>query len=323
MKQDRFLFIIAKMMSAFLIAGMFFVCKNPAATNILKSINVNNALSDTFAIYRTSSRTILEEIRNSAISPPAQKKEAPVFNAEVVNELENETQPEAPVYETQTEYHNSGDFINYDNVLIKNHTKYETNIKTLMEGYTPPKKKKEPQILILHTHATEGFADQKTSRTTDTNKNVVKIGLALEKSLEKKGFNVLHDIVLHDYPDYNQSYKNSLSTINWYLENYPTVDIVLDIHRDAIVTKDGKRTKLTYNYKGKKYAQLMLVSGTNQGGLTHQNWQENLKFATGLQAVANKMYEGLMRPIDLRIERFNGHVTKNALIHGIRAFEIR
>ena len=58
----------------------------------------------------------------------------------------------------------------------------------------------------------------------------------------------------------------------------------------------------------------MLVSGTNQGGLDHENWQENLKFAIGLQAVSNKMYKGLMRPIELRVERFNGHLTPNTLI---------
>ena len=125
---------------------------------------------------------------------------------------------------------------------------------------------------------------------------------------------MLHDIVLHDYPNYNGSYKNSLKTAEWYLEHYPEIDIVFDIHRDAIVTEKGERTKLTYNHKGQKYAQLMIVTGTNQGGLTHHNWQENLKFAIGLQGVANKMYDGLMRPIDLRAERFNGHVTKNALI---------
>jgi stage II sporulation protein P len=204
--------------------------------------------------------------------------------------------------------------LNSDNVLIKNHTSYQVDAEKLMEGYSPPKKKKEPQILILHTHATEGFADQKSSRTTDTEKNVVKIGDALEKALEKKGFNVLHDIVLHDFPDYNSSYKNSLATANWYLEHYPEIDIVFDIHRDAIVDEKGSRTKLTYNYKNKKAAQLMIVSGTNQGGLSHNDWQENLKFAIGLQAKANELYSGLMRPIDLRVERFNGHVTKNALI---------
>ena len=58
----------------------------------------------------------------------------------------------------------------------------------------------------------------------------------------------------------------------------------------------------------------MLVSGTNEGGLKHDNWQENLKFAIGLQAVGNSMYDGLFRPIDLRVERFNEHVTNNALI---------
>ncbi len=312
MKQDRFWDILAKLLSFFVITGVFFVCKNPATCHIFKNINVEKAISDTFSVYRTSPKTFLDQLKNAAITTP--KSEAPVFNPEVINELENENQEPEPVYETQVKYYNSGDFINYDDVLIKNHTKYEINAESLMEGYKPPNKKKSPQILIIHTHATEGFADQTTSRTTDTEKNVVKIGTVLEKHLEEKGFNVLHDIVLHDYPDYNGSYKNSLKTLEWYLEYYPEIDIVLDIHRDAIVTADGNRTKLTYNLQNKKAAQLMIVAGTNQGGLTHDNWRENLKFAIGLQAVANKMHDGLMRPIDLRVERFNGHITNNALI---------
>ena len=311
-KQERFFDILAKLLSFFVITGVFFMCKNPKTHHIFKNINVEKAISDTFSVYRTSSNTFLDELKSTAIT--TQKSQAPVFNPEVVNEFENQEQSPEPVYETQVKYYNSGDFINYDDVLIKNHTKHEINAESLMEGYTPPKKKKSPQILIVHTHATEGFSDQATSRTTDTEKNVVKIGSVLEKYLEEKGFNVLHDIVLHDYPNYNGSYKNALKTIEWYLEHYPEINIVLDIHRDAIVTADGNRTKLTYNYNGKKAAQLMVVTGTNQGGLTHENWRENLKFAIGLQGVANKMYDGLMRPIDLRVERFNGHVTNNALI---------
>ena len=311
MNRDRIAYILAKLLSASVIAGVFFVCKNPIGATLVKSINADKALSLTFSAYRTSHISILDEIKTPALPAEPQKQ---VFNPEVVNELENQEQSPAPVYETQVKYYNSGDFINYQDVLIKNHTDKSIDVSELMENYIPPKKKSAPQILIIHTHATEGFADQPTSRTTDTEKNVVKIGSHLENLLEKKGFNVLHDIVLHDYPNYNGSYKNALKTAEWYLEHYPEIDIVFDIHRDAIVTEKGERTKLTYNHKGKKCAQLMLVSGTDQGGLTHPTWQENLKFAIGLQAVANKMYDGLMRPIDLRIERFNGHITKNALI---------
>ena len=311
MKQDSLAYMLAKILSASVIMGVFFVCKNPSMVHLLKSIDTNHALSKTFSVYRTSTTSFLDELKAPAIPV---RQEEPVFNPQVVNELEEENQPQEPVYQEQIESDNSVALINYEDVTIKNHTNKEFDVLKLMENYAPPKKKDAPQILIIHTHATEGFADQPTSRTTDTEKNVVKIGSYIEELLEKKGFNVLHDIVLHDYPNYNQSYKNSLDTANWYLEHYPEIDIVFDIHRDAILDEKGNRTKLTYTHKNKKYAQLMLVSGTDQGGLTHESWQENLKFAIGLQAVANKMYNGLMRPIDLRVERFNGHLTKNALI---------
>lgn len=314
MKNNKGLDFIVRALSITVIICVFFMCKNTSLLPFAQNMDMNKSLNDTFTAFRSEYATFLEEVKNLAIPKPEQHKKE-VFNPEAVpNELEDEAQIPEPVYEKQVKYYNSGDFISYDSVLIKNHTQKIFDVTDLMKDYKPPEKKKNPQILILHTHATEGFADQPTSRTADNEKNVVKIGSYLEELLEEKGFNVLHDIKLHDYPNYNGSYVNALKTSEWYLEHYPEIEIVLDVHRDAIVSDDGKRTKLTFNHGGQKAAQLMLVAGTDEGGLKHDNWQENLKFAIGLQGVANSMYDGLFRPIDLRVERFNEHVTNNALI---------
>lgn len=314
MNNNKGLDFLVRTFSITAIICTFFICKNTSLLPFAQNIDIEKSLGSTFTVYRKVHTTFLDEIKNLAISPPKVQK-TEVFNPETVpNELTDQTQSPEPVYEKQIKYYNSGDFISYDSVLIKNHTSKNFDVTELMKDYKPPSKKSKPQILILHTHATEAFADQPTSRTTDNEKNVVKIGSYLEQLLEEKGFNVLHDIKLHDYPNYNGSYVNALKTANWYLEHYDGIEIVFDVHRDAIVSQDGKRTKLTFNHEGKKAAQLMLVAGTNEGGLTHDSWQENLKFAIGLQAVANSMYDGLFRPIDLRVERFNEHVTNNALI---------
>lgn len=314
MKNNQGFDIFARALSITVIVCAYFFCKNTAGLPFAQKIDVNESLKNTFAVFRSSNETFLDEIKNLALARK-EKQDEEVFNPQTVpNELEDQNQSSEPIYEKQVKYYNSGDFISYDSVLIKNHTKKIIDITSLMKNYKPPERKKQPQILILHTHATEGFADQPTSRTTDNEKNVVKIGSYLEELLEKKGFNVLHDIKLHDYPNYNGSYVNALKTAQWYLEHYQGIEIVLDIHRDAIVTEDGGRTKLIFNHEGEKAAQLMIVAGTDEGGLKHDNWQENLKFAIGLQGIANSMYDGLMRPIDLRVERFNEHVTPNSLI---------
>ena len=125
---------------------------------------------------------------------------------------------------------------------------------------------------------------------------------------------MLHDTTYHDYPNYNGSYANSLKTVESYLAKYPSIDIVLDIHRDGIETEDGQKMAVKTEIDGVSYAKLMIVAGTDACGLYHPLWQENLKFAAMLQQTLNGFSESLMRPLNLRYERFNQHLTKNSLI---------
>ena len=255
--------------------------------------------SDLFS-FAADTLTAPEKIR-AAISPKMQIEEgAP----------DTET---AKIEETQITYKKES-LPDYKNVSVKNHTQYALDLSSLMQGYAPPKKNKDkPQILILHTHATEAFADC-DNRTTDNQKNMVAVGNVFAESLTKRGFNVLHDTTQHDYPNYNGSYVNSLKTVEWYLKTYPSIEIIFDLHRDGIVKEDGTKVKIATDYNGQKVAQLMLVVGTNAGGLDHPNWQENLKFAAGLQSAASALCDTIMRPIDLRTERFNQHKSKCAVI---------
>ena len=103
------------------------------------------------------------------------------------------------------------------------------------------------------------------------------------------------------------------------MENYGSIDIVLDVHRDAVERKDNSKVKVVSNQKGKKAAQVMFVVGTDECGLSHPNWRENLSLAVGLSAVGEKLYPNFFRPIDLRTERFNQHITKGSLIVEIGA----
>lgn len=210
-----------------------------------------------------------------------------------------------------------------DKILIKNETQYEINTRELLnERLGLDMSKAGPKVLIVHTHGSESYTAEgkefyiegSGDRNTDTQFNVVYVGDKMTEVFEKAGIEVIHDRSMHDQPSYNGSYASSLAAIEKYTGEYPSIQVVLDIHRDAIVYQDGTKAKVATEIDGESVAQLMFVVGTNEGGLTHDNWRENLKFGVKLQNAINKKYPSLMRGINLRRERFNGHMTKGSLI---------
>ena len=172
-----------------------------------------------------------------------------------------------------------------------------------------------PQILIVHTHATEAYTpegeDQYEStddyRTLDTTRSVVQVGQALADALEGYGLQVLHERELYDYPSYNGSYARSGAAIEAYLADYPTIQIVIDLHRDALGTADTVYKTVT-DQEGVTAAQMMFVMGSD-GSLSYPAWRENLAFAMGLQGLAQAQYPGLMRPTELCAYRYNQQLT--------------
>lgn len=210
-----------------------------------------------------------------------------------------------------------------ENILVKNETQYSVNTKEMLkEKLGINISGSGPKVLILHTHGSESYTEEGKDfyiegagdRNTDTRFNVVYVGDKMTEIFEKAGIEVIHDRTMHDQPSYNGSYASSLKSAERYIEEYPSIQIVLDIHRDAIVYGDGTKAKTVTEIDGKQTAQLMFVIGTDAGGLTHDNWRENLKFAVKLQNEINKKYPSLMRGINLRRERFNGHTTKGSII---------
>ena len=213
--------------------------------------------------------------------------------------------------------------IGSENILVKNETQYSVNTKDLLkEKLGLDMTVSGPKVLIIHTHGSESYTEEGKEfyiegtgdRNTDTSFNVVRVGDKITEVFEKAGIEVIHDRKMHDQPSYNGSYASSLKSAERFIEEYPSIQVVLDIHRDAIVYADGTKAKTVTEIDGEKTAQLMVVVGTNEGGLMHDNWRENLKFAVKLQNEINKKYPDLMRGINLRRERFNGHLTKGSLI---------
>lgn len=203
----------------------------------------------------------------------------------------------------------------YGNVKIKNQTTYNLTEDVLR----PDIKIDNKNILIFHTHSCESYTPSEkfpyiqtgNYRTTDLNYTVTRVGTELEKYLKEYNLNVVHNMSYHDYPSYNGSYTNSLKTVESMLQTTPS-DIIIDLHRDAI----GSRPDYAPTVKiGEDYAaQIMFVIGTNQGGLLHPNWNQNLKFAVKVQEKAEEMYPGLFKPIMLTTSRYNQHTGKFANI---------
>ena len=170
-----------------------------------------------------------------------------------------------------------------------------------------------PSVLIVHTHATEGYAGTEGYRSLDETENMVAVGAEVARVLEAGGISVIHDKTYHDHPDYDGSYGAARSTIQKYLTQYPTIAMVLDIHRDASDATSGQLiTSATVG--GQKSAQLMMVVGTDARGNYHPKWQENLSLALKLSALLEQENPGICRPINLRSERFNMDLTAGSLL---------
>ncbi len=207
-----------------------------------------------------------------------------------------------------------------DGIYINNQTNKSVDIPSLLNKDLDLSLSSEPNVLIVHTHTTESYTPSalynysptETDRTTDFNYNMASVGEVIANILKEKGINVIHDKTINDNP-YSKSYSNSLKLVKAYIEKYPSIKFVIDVHRDAIVTKEGLKMRPVTTFD-KSSSQIMLVIGTNESGLNHPSWQTNLSFALKLQHKMNSLYPSLARPINLRRERFNQHTAPYAFI---------
>lgn len=178
----------------------------------------------------------------------------------------------------------------------------------------------EPTVLILHTHATESYSRRgenykETSawRTLDEDYNMLALGELVAGILEENGISVLHDKSMHDYPSYSGSYTRARKTLRQLLKEYPGIQLVLDLHRDASGGETGQmRTRAEID--GETSAQLMVVIGTN-----HERYEENLSIGLKLHTLLEQQVPGIMRPLQLRQQRFNQDLNSGALLIEIGA----
>lgn len=206
-------------------------------------------------------------------------------------------------------------------VQVQSFCGYEADVPTWLEKPLQWDLQQEgPTVLILHSHATESYENtenyQESSRyrTRDENYNVVSVGDALVQHLEVRGISALHDRRLHDYPSYSDAYNNSRTAAREHLEQYPSIQLVLDLHRDSVTDASGNQVRYTVETARGTAARLMLVVGTDAGGLSHASWPENMSLAVKFHAQLEKLCPGICRPISFRSQRFNQDLSAGALL---------
>ncbi len=204
-------------------------------------------------------------------------------------------------------------------IEIKNETSYVIDTASML-SQKPTLSSVSPKVLIVHTHGSESYTPSSTYnykqtgnyRTGDTNFNMIRVGKQLAKAIESEGIEVIHDTSINDYPSYNDSYNKTGKIIEKHLSADKDIAMVLDIHRDAL-GDENNIVRLATDIGSKKAAQVMIVCGTDTN-LDNPYWKQNLSLALYIQQNIEKNYPGLMRPVNIRKERFNMHLTKGSLL---------
>ena len=204
----------------------------------------------------------------------------------------------------------------FGNVYINNGSDAALDASMLSGGYAASLGAQGPQVLIIHTHGSEAYTmpaghdyvSTGTCRTSDTTKNVVRVGDEIASVLSGYGISVLHDRTLYDDPPYEGAYGRSVEGIEAYLEKYPSISFILDIHRDAVEDAQHRQYKLI-SLEDPNAAQLSFIMGSN-----HDGWQENLKLAAAVQQHLTDQYPTLMRPVTVRNSDYNEYFTPGSLL---------
>lgn len=243
----------------------------------------------------------------------------------------DEDQSEPPIPDSDTQNINiiartmvpssTQSYLRAGDIYIANRAQKQPDVAALASAPVHITLSDGPQVLILHSHGSEAYTPAGNDlyqqsdpyRTTDCNYNVVRVGEEMARVFREQGFEVIHDTTLYDYPSYNEAYDRSLAAAQRWLSQYPSIQVVLDVHRDALAGEDGTIYKAVSDEGGEQAAQVMLVVGTDGTG-KHPLWQENLTFAMRVQQQLLDDHDALARPMVLRASRFNQHLSVGSVL---------
>lgn len=262
-----------------------------------------------------------QEEQEPPLSQPSSQVEEPDNDDQTEVELQPPAEPD-DVVETTSVGKDSGQYLSWNGVYLYDRSGKGLDPSVFSAGSVNITLGAGPQILILHSHGSEAYSqndgdlyqESDSFRTTDCTHNVVRVGEEMAQVFRSHGLQVVHDTNLYDYPAYNGSYDRSQAAVKDWLSKYPTIRIILDVHRDALVGTDGSIYKLVSQENGKKVAQVMLVVGTDAGGANHPDWVNNLALAIRFQQELVSDYVTLARPIVLRSSSYNQELSPGSLL---------
>ncbi len=258
-------------------------------------------------------------------SPEGAKLLTYFYTGRLPLETAPDTVPELPSLPTHPEQSDEGP-LRFSiqagiSVYCNNTTQYKTKLEQwLLDPLKWNLKSEKPTVLIVHTHATESYKNFGQYKETDpfrtTNKahNMVAIGDKVAEILEANGISVVHDQELHDYPAYRNAYDRSRASAQEYMDKYPGISLILDLHRDAVTDAAGEFIPLNATYGGKTAAKIGVVVGTDGAGQAHENWEKNAALAVKLHGVLETEFPGICRPTQVRNSRYNQDLLPGALL---------
>lgn len=266
----------------------------------------------------TEQKTAQEEAQSPSVDPSEiPENQQPPAGYSIPEEYQG------PIIEEDMSVSDTTGYLSFGAGVIKNSTSLSNEeAQQYLEAENPVQIDSDgPQVLIMHTHATESFEPYDTDtydtrhtwRTTDNTQNIVAAGEVMAEAIRSYGIEVLHDETQHDYPSYNGSYERSAVTVQDYLEKYPSIKVVLDVHRDA-VQRDTTLVKPVTEIDGRKAAQLMIIAGCDDGTMDMPNWSKNFRFAAGMQDAIESRYPSLTRPVFFCYRKYNQDLTTGSLL---------
>ncbi len=179
-----------------------------------------------------------------------------------------------------------------------------------------------PLVLLIHTHATEAYSEfgvaaypaDRTFHSMNAEDTVIAVGDVFASALELAGISVIHCRDVFSLESYDKAYDYSAAAVYSYLEKYPSIQYVFDIHRDALFTAENGQLAPVSTAAGKAIAQTMIVVGTNEAGAHHPGWEDNLALALDMQSAMMERFPNSVRPYNLRTASFNQQLSPGFLL---------
>lgn len=231
--------------------------------------------------------------------------------------------PERKTAEVVEEHFEGGEAV--DGFYVRDDSESGVNLLEELEKDPDVSVKRDgsPVVLLYSTHTCESYIEQDAGwyytddsfRSTDPENSIVSVASRAAKAIEAAGFGVIHDKNVYDYPAFSGCYQRSVETVEKMLEEHPTIQITVDVHRDSIGEAEGTRYKPTATVNGKKAAQILIMTGCDlEEDPLFPDWRENLHLALRLQQKGESLFPGLFRPLYFAQRNYNMHVSHGSIL---------